>query len=167
MTTIQCYDEDGRAVSVAPTAITFRPAVYGIFIENEAVLLHHHPRTERWQPPGGILGDTETPFQAVRHHFRNLTGITPLLGPLLYSEERYVLDHERCAWHLSHLYYALDRPPLTASTPAELRGEQAYHFVPLATLRRQDMQFGYDAVQAAVMRLGPGSGRLQSPPPPG
>lgn len=155
MATIRCYDEDGRSVPVAPEAITFRPAVYGIFIENDTVLLWRHPRTQRWQPPGGILDDLQTPDQAVRYHFRNLTGITPLLGPLLYTEDRYVLDRDRRAWHLSHLYYALDRPPLTSTTPAELSGEQEISAVPLAELRRQDMQFGYDAVQAAVIRLGP------------
>ena len=165
MATIRCYDEDGRAFPVSPEAITFRPAVYGIFIENEAVLLMRHPRTERWQPPGGILGDVDTPTQAVRHHFRNLTGITPVLGPLLCSEERYVLDSERRAWHLSPLYYALERPPMTATTLAELSGEQETSRVPLADLRREDMQFGYDAVQAAILRLGPGHGALRTPPP--
>lgn len=153
MATIRCYDRDGRSFPVDPEALTFAPAVYGIFIENDRVLLMRQPPAERWQLPGGILNQLETPTQAVRHHIRNLTGITPMLGPLLAVEEQYHLDADRQAWHLSVMYYALDRPPLTATTLAEIEGDAEREFVPISTLHRQQLQFGYDAILAGQARL--------------
>lgn len=150
---ISCFDAQGSSVSVAPETVTFRPAVYGIFIENEQVLLLRHPQRGLWQPPGRILQSHEIPMEVVRHHFREVTGVMPLLGPLLYVEEQHWLDEEGRAWHLSVLYYALDRTTSMATTLADIQGSQETEWVPLDTLQRQEMQFGYQAIQAGRLRL--------------
>lgn len=154
MATVRCFDEDGKAIPVAPEAITFSPAVYGVFLENNQVLLIPHPRTKRWVLPGGLLTATNTPPQAVRYHFREITGITPVLGPMVYLEERYIIDNDRRAWHLTAVYYALSRPPLNATTLAEIENNQNFSFVPLTNITRHNMQFGYDAIQACKIHLG-------------
>jgi ADP-ribose pyrophosphatase YjhB (NUDIX family) len=153
MATVCCYDVYGNAVPVAPESIVFRPAVYGIFIENDYILLLRHPQSELWHPPGSVLASHETPTQAVRHYFRQLTGMTPILGPLLFVEDQYHVDDARQAWHLSVLYYALDRPVATAATLAELEGSVQPGWLPLAELKRNQMQFGYEAIQAGWLRL--------------
>lgn len=153
MATVCCYDVYGNAVPVAPESIAFRPAVYGIFIENEHILLLRHPQSELWHPPGSMLAAHETPTQAVRHYFRQLTGMTPILGPLLFVEDQYHIDGARQAWHLSVLYYALDRPTATAATLAELESSAQPDWLPLAELERNQMQFGYEAIQAGWLRL--------------
>lgn len=153
MNSIICYDWEGNAHSVAVEHVQFRPAVYGIFIENDQVLLVRHPHTDRWQPPGGILRSDETPSQAVRHYFRQITGMTPRLGPLLSIDDQYLIDENEQAWHLSVLYYALDRPEATVATLTEIESSAQPEWVHLAQLRREDLQLGYDAIEAARLRL--------------
>lgn len=153
MTTILCYDIEGNRVPVAAEAISFRPAVYGIFIEHDQILLLRHRQSELLQPPGSILAAHETPTQVIRHHFRQLTSMTPLLGPLLFVEDQYRIVAEQ-AWHLSALYYALSRPTATATTLSATEEEPSYPvWVHLNNLRRNQMMFGYEAIRAGQLNL--------------
>jgi ADP-ribose pyrophosphatase YjhB (NUDIX family) len=153
MATIICYDVFGNAVPVAPEALTFRPAVNGIFIENNQILLQKHPQTGLWHPPGSVLAENETPAQAIRHIFRDLTGMTPLLGPLLFVEDQYHIDDDRRAWCLSTLYYALERP-MAAATLAEPDDSAVQpDWVSLDDLARHQMQYGYEAILAGKLQL--------------
>ncbi|HRQ39235.1 MAG TPA: NUDIX domain-containing protein [Chloroflexota bacterium] len=149
MATILCHDISGDVFPVAPEALFFRPAVYGIFIENSQVLLQKHPQTQRWHPPGSVLAVNETPTQAARHVFRRLTGMTPRVGAMLYMEDQYVMDSERRAWQLSVVYYALERP----STAATISDTSKVEWLSLNELDRSQMQFGYEAVQAGRLQL--------------
>lgn len=150
MATIICHDIQGNPIPVAPEALIFRPAVYGIFIENNQVLLHKYQYSSLWCPPGAILAAHETPNQIIRHTFRKLTGMTPKLGPMLYMEDQYLFDGERRAWHFAVVYYALERP----STAATLSMDSGItEWVPLADLDRRQMQFGYEAIQAGRLQL--------------
>jgi len=149
MATILCHDAAGNTFPVAPEALNFRPAVYGIFIENGQVLLQKHPQTLLWHPPGSILAENETPTQAVRHVFRRLTGMTPRMGAMLYVEDQFMMDEDRRAWQFSVVYYALERP----STAATISETGKVEWVPLDGLERQQMQFGYEAVQAGRLQL--------------
>jgi ADP-ribose pyrophosphatase YjhB (NUDIX family) len=152
MTTILCYDGHGNEVTVSSDAVIFRPAAYGILIENEQVLLTSHRQTGLWHPPGSILETHETPTQSLKHHFRRVAGLAPLVGPLLFVEDQYRLDEQECAWQLSVLYYALDRPLYSTMSVSEMDLFEA-NWIPLAELRRSNVQFGYDAIQAGRLRL--------------
>lgn len=152
MKTITCYDLEGKPHAVPADQLLFSPAVYGIFIENEQVLLARHPQTGRWQPPGGRLRPDETPTQSVRHYFREITGMTPKLGSLLIVEEQYALDADGQAYHLSNLYYNLDRPDATVATLTEIENANLGEWVNLAELKRSDLQLGYDAITAGRLR---------------
>jgi ADP-ribose pyrophosphatase YjhB (NUDIX family) len=149
---IYCYDKAGEAIAVSPDAIIFRPAAYGILIENEQILLVSDPDTSLWHPPGHILEAHETPTQALKHHLRQVVSLTPLIGPLLFVEDQYRIDEADQAWHLSLLYYALDRPPYSAVTLGEMETSEV-KWVRLAELERPNLQFGYEAIQAACLRL--------------
>ena len=154
MATIVCYDREGKAHSFASEDIAFRPAVYGIFIENDQVFLLKHPETNLFYPPGKILAEDEPPTQVVRQQFRKLTGLALQLGPLIFVEDQYVVDDEQQPWQLSLLYYALERPMITmAPTMAEVDDYEQPEWVLLDGLQRQQMQFGYEAIQAARLRL--------------
>jgi ADP-ribose pyrophosphatase YjhB (NUDIX family) len=152
MATILCYDTEGNRVPVAAEAISFRPAVYGIFIEHDQILLLRHRQSELLQPPGSILADHGTPPQLIRHHFLQLTNVTPLLGPLLFVTGQYRLVTER-AWHLSALYYALSRPTAAATTLSETEESTYPVWVFLNDLHRNQMMFGYEAVRAGQLNL--------------
>ncbi|MBK7893853.1 MAG: NUDIX domain-containing protein [Candidatus Promineifilaceae bacterium] len=152
MATIVCYDIHGNAVPVAAEAITFRPAVYGIYIENTQILLQKQPQTGLWHPPGTMLAPSDTPTQAIRHYFRQIAGLTPVIGSLLFVEDQYFLDEARRAWKLSAMYYGLERPLTTATTLTESDEANQIEWVPLANLQRTQFQFGYEAVQAGKLQ---------------
>lgn len=152
MKQIVCYNPEGTPVPVPADSLTFRPAVYGIFIENQQVLLMRDPAVDLWRPPGGILQPHEPPTQAVRHFFREVTGMTPKLGPLLHVEEKYRIDDDGQAWHLTMLYYALDRPEATVATLTEIENTIQPDWVPLNELRREQLLLGYEAIEAGKLR---------------
>lgn len=152
MSTIVCYDVFGQAHPTQVEETEFRPASYGIFIENKHILLIQHEQTGLWYPPGGILDEKETPSQAVRHHFRRVTGMVLELGPLVFVEDQYVYDAGR-AWHLSVLYYALKRPSAASSSISEPISNVTRAWIELDELQREKMQFGYEAIRAGQLHL--------------
>ncbi|GJM40445.1 MAG: hypothetical protein DHS20C20_07270 [Ardenticatenaceae bacterium] len=152
MATIVCYDIHGNAVPVAAESITFRPAVYGIYIENNQVLLQKQPETELWYPPGTMLSASETPTQIIRQYFRQLVGLTPAIGSLLFVEDQYFLDEARRAWKLSAMYYGLERPLTTATSLTETDEANQIEWISLTHLQREQFQFGFEAVQAGKLQ---------------
>ncbi|MCP4362563.1 MAG: NUDIX hydrolase [Chloroflexi bacterium] len=148
MATIICTDNLGNPIPVAPEALTFRPAVYGIFIENNQILLQQHPQTDLWHPPGTILAENETPTQVIRQTFQQLIGMIPKLGPMLFVEDQYIIDDERRAWHYSVLYYSLERSP----TASAISDSSQTTWLPLDNLEREQMHFGYEAIQAGRLQ---------------
>lgn len=150
---VTCYDIEGKPVTVPAESVEFRPAVYGILIEHDQVLLLRHPQTGLWQPPGCILSPQQTPAQALRHHFRRKTGMLPDLGPLLYIEDQNRVDEQGQAWCLSVLYYALERPATGPSALVSPADPPRSELISLSELLRSQMQFGYDAILAGQLRL--------------
>ncbi|MBE2197684.1 MAG: NUDIX domain-containing protein [Anaerolinea sp.] len=151
---IHCYDTSGNATPVAPESVQFRPAAYGILIdEYEQVLLLRHTQTNLWYPPGGILSPQETPKQAVRFHFRRIMGSTPQVGSLLFVEDQYRITDDNQAWHLSMMYYAMEKPTLSTTTLGEsVDSDVAARWVPVLELDRTKMQFGWEAIQAGQLQ---------------
>lgn len=151
MTTIQIFDAQGQSQTVSSKALTFRPAIYGIFIEHDQILLLRHQETQLLLPPGRIVAENEVPTQAIRHYFRDLASITPDLGPLLFIENQYRQENGRF-WQLSVLYYALKRPSAASihfatSADAPIQPE----WLPLNSLDLPMFEFGYEAVQAGKL----------------
>lgn len=144
---VTCYDVYGNAVEVEPSQIHFRPAAYGIFIENEHMLVQSHPITQLWHPPGLVLDEQVEVEQVLQKHFRQLIHVAPAINSLLWIEEQFRIDETQQAWHLSVMYFQAKRP-LSSSTTAIKTG-QLLTWLPLKSLQRAQMQFGYSAVQAA------------------
>lgn len=151
MTMVQIFNAQGRAQTVAAKDLIFRPAVYGIFIELDQVLLLRDLETQLLSPPGRIVNENEEPTQAIRHYFRELAAITPDLGSLLFIETQYRQENDQ-AWKLSALYYAIERPSLASISFSEDTTLQP-EWVPLNSLERTQFQFGYEAVQAGKLHL--------------
>lgn len=150
---VYCCDVHGQLHPVPRTQITFNPAVYGILVEDGQVLLHKNRTTQWYQPPGGRVAPEQTATQAMRQHFRATTGITPIIGDLLLVEDVYELDEERKAWHISRMYYALERPVGGREGLIDFENSARPDWVDLAKLKREHLQLGYDAVIAAVRRM--------------
>lgn len=152
MSLMRCYDDDGQAHLAAVESLQFSPAVYGIFIENTRVLLLRQGPHGLYAPPGLLLPGHEQPGQALRHYFRRLTGLTPILGSLLLIEEQHRWL-EGQGWRVAAMYYALQRP-FTGSihlNPDSATGA-APEWVELMALQRQQFQFGFQAVAAGIAR---------------
>jgi len=151
MATIICHDIQGQPTPVAPEALTFRPAAYGIFIENDLVLLQKEPESGLWYPPGRPLTNHDTPAQVIRHHFRQLTGMIPIVGPFVFVEEQYIIDQEQRPWHQALMYFAVERPPVAATALPAVATAAQPEWVSLSEISRPRMQFGYDALQAGIL----------------
>jgi hypothetical protein len=146
---VWCYDALGNAMAVAPEKLVYRPAVYGLFVEHGEIWLLHHPDTRLYYPPGLIVAENQSPRPALLACLRQLTGLTLATGPLLFLEEQYRMDESGQAWHLSAMYYGVLRPPLAVTMPVETNTTVQTSWVPLGDLTREQMQFGYQAIQAA------------------
>lgn len=150
MTSTVFYDFSGTPHYAPIEEILFRPASYGIFIENHHILLVQHPETGLWHPPGGVLNSHQTPAQKVRSHFRRVMGLVPEVGPLVFVEDQHVFNDDQ-AWHLSALYYALRRPTAVSSSVSEPTSKLTRAWIDLEELQREKLQFGYEAIRAGQL----------------
>lgn len=153
MSLTRCYDDDGQVYSVAAESLQFSPAVYGIFIENNRVLLLRRANAGLYAPPGLLLPDHEEPGEAIRHYFRRLTGVSPILGALLLIQEQYRWL-EGQGWRVAAMYYGLQRP-FTASLHlnSDAVAGASPEWVELLALQRSQFQFGFKAVSAGITQL--------------
>lgn len=147
---IYCTNDRGQVVAVAPDALQASPAVYGIMIdEYEQVLLLPHEPTELWRPPGGLLTPQQTPQNAVRHFFRQVTGMTAQVLSLIYVEDQYRIVEEGQAYRLSMMYYALRKSTFTAVSLDPNGETAAARWLPIAELQPANLLFGWEAIRAA------------------
>ncbi len=145
-----CSDDFGQLVPVEREALLFRPAVYGILLENTQVLLHAHARTGRWHLPGGFVEREQAPDQALRLHFRSTTGMMPVIQSVAMVDDLFYYDGEQ-GYRLSALYYLVGRPSAGLANLIDFNNEARPEWVSLSTLDRLDMQFGFDAIQNAQL----------------
>ncbi|MDX1687558.1 MAG: NUDIX domain-containing protein [Candidatus Promineifilaceae bacterium] len=145
-----CVDEEGELIAVPTEQVTFRPAVYGILIDNGRVILKRRGPKNLWRPLGGRLACGQTPAQVLQARFRASTGFVPVPGPMLLLEEQHRVDEEGKAWHLVAMYYALRRPAGSVAMMNDRASQgEGSQWVPLEELTAEAMLFGYQAVDAA------------------
>lgn len=152
MSTVVCYDDHGTKHSVATKNLLFYPASFGIFIENNHILLIQNTVSNLWHPPGDVLNSGETPTEAVRQQFRRITGMVPDMGPLIFVEDRYVVK-EGEGIQLASLYFLLRRPSTAGPSIAEASSEFKRSWFALDELKREKLQFGYEAIRAAELHV--------------
>lgn len=153
MKTVICHDIFGQKKEIPANQLIFRPAVYGIFIENQQVLLLEEPQSSLWQLPGGPLASHHPPIQALLTFFRLQTGLIVNPGPMLFVEDRYVLDGDGQAWQHSALYYAVRRPVGANAGLATGKSTAVFDWLSLRDIKRESLQFGYEAIQAGYLQL--------------
>lgn len=121
-------------------------AVYGILIENDRVLLL--PQEDgAWRLPGGTVPVGETPAQTVRQLSWLAAGFIPEVGSLVFVEDQNCPEEEPVCFSVA-LFFVLRRPRaaymmIDADAPAHPE------WVSLSLLRREQLQGGWDAIQAA------------------
>lgn len=145
-----CYDVYGQAFVVEEKDVLFRPAVYGLLIENNQILLVKNERG-LWELPGRRLETHEAPTHIVRHHLRQLTGLTLRVSSLVFVEDAFHMDESGQAWHLSMMYYDLSRLDASAAVVIAEDMSLQTEWVPSVMVQRESLQFGYEAIQAAIL----------------
>ncbi len=153
MTTIVCYDPQGQPVPVAESALTYRLAAYGIFTENNEILLLHDTETDWFAWPGAVLAVGERPLQVVSRAYHQLTGVVPRVGPLVLMEDLYQIDGDGRAWHLSAMYYWLERPSATSISLMALNNNLRPRLVQASDVNINQLKFGRQALQLALRRI--------------
>lgn len=149
---VYCCDVSGNLIAVPRSNLLFSPAVYGVLIENQRVLLQEEPKSRLYHPPGGRIPAEQTTAQALRQHFRAATGLTPEVGQLLMVQDEYRLENNQ-GWHLAVMYYALDRPAAGRASLVDFDKLTKPEWVSVNDLKRADLLFGYEAIQSASKRL--------------
>ena len=147
-----CFNDNGQVVDVSGPPAGVRPAVYGILIENDQVLLQPHEQSSLWQPPGKVLEAGETPTAALLRCFQAAAGILPAITGLLFAEDRCWLDGEGKVWRLSALYYGLKRPTAGVAGMINFDSAARPEWFPLENLTRDKMLLGFEAVEAGRVR---------------
>lgn len=153
MTTTVCYDPNGQPMVVATHSLTFSPAAYGIFVEDHEVLLLQDTKTDLFAWPGAVLQVGERPLQVVSRIYHLLTGVVPVVESLACMEDLYQVDGSGRAWHLSAMFYWLERPSATSLALTKVDPNLLPQMIPAASVQRSQLQFGYQALQVALQRL--------------
>lgn len=147
MNQVYCFDEQGNTVMVAADLLRPVPAAYGVLIEHGQVLLVQRPQTTLWQPPGGLLAQDELPESLLRQQVRQVLGVVPEVGDLLHVEAQNRVDAQGQPWRVAALYYALSRPEQPSAIRVDT-ADTAVEWIALADLRRDMLNFGYEAIWA-------------------
>lgn len=141
-----------RNKRATPTAAV-QPAIYGILLENDQVLLQRNPETGLWQPPGQLLQPGQLPQQAISTAFQALLMFSPQAGPLVFMEEVRASTINGQPQHLTRLYYLLNRPSGVLAAIQEISNRQDVQWTAIHDLRREKMHLGYAAIQVAWRRM--------------
>lgn len=144
-------DHAGQLPQAPREASLFRPAVYGILIENHQVLLLRPLSTAAWQLPGEIVQPGEMPAQALRQSVWSAAGFVPEVGPVVFVEDQYRPEGDHM-WQLTLLYFELRRPEAPYAM-IDFDRAAGPEWVSLNMLQRDQLQWGWDAVIAAQARL--------------
>ncbi len=153
MTTIVCYDPHGQPVPIAANTLTFSPAAYAVFIENHEILLLKDTATGWMTWPGAVLQAGERPYYVVSRAYHQLTGIMPVVGPLLFMDDLYQVDGNGRAWHILAMFYWLERPSATSFSLNTIDTNLQPQMIAANLVERSQLQFGYQALQAGLRRL--------------
>ncbi len=149
---VLCADAHGILTRVAVEELKFSPAVYAIFIENNQILLQRNAGSYLWQPLGGLASPIETMEGALARHIRREVGVEAEIVSMLWGEEAYRIDAGNKAWHLSVFYYIVSRSA-RGRIRLDLEEASRCEWRSIQLLRRERMQFGYDAMLAGWSKL--------------
>lgn len=126
---VTCHDIEGNTYQVSANKLTFRPAVYGVIIQNNKVLL-----SKQWDGydfPGGGIELGESTEEALEREVKEETGIEVNVGQILHSEHSFFkLPFKGTFVHSIHLYYQCEMIAGELSTQFLVAQEQEYAGMP-------------------------------------
>ncbi len=103
-TQVTCIDIEGKTYQVSSDKLTFRPAVYGVIIKDDEILL-----SKQWGGydfPGGGIDLGEGTEAALQREVMEETGMMVSVGGILHCQHSFFkLPFEGAFVHSIHMYY--------------------------------------------------------------
>ena len=101
---VKCHDIDGKSYEVDSNSLEFRPAVYGVAVDHQSVLLS--PQWDGYDYTGGGVKLGERLADALKREFWEETGYQVELGPLLHVNDSFFkLPFSGRFVHSIHIFY--------------------------------------------------------------
>lgn len=101
---VTCEDIEGNKFEIEAEKLSFRPAVYGVIIQNEKILL-----SKQWDGyalPGGAIELGETFSESVKREVKEETGLNVEVGELIDCKESFFkLPYKDKCVHSLLLFY--------------------------------------------------------------
>jgi 8-oxo-dGTP diphosphatase len=101
---ITCEDIKGKTYQVSTNDLTFRPAVYGVIVKDDEILL-----SKQWDGydfPGGGIDLGEPTEQALLREVKEETGLDVEIGPILHCDHSFFkLPFKGDYVHSIHMFY--------------------------------------------------------------
>ncbi|MFZ5438160.1 MAG: NUDIX domain-containing protein [Patescibacteria group bacterium] len=101
---VTCEDVQGNTYQVAVDQLTFRPAVYGVIIQDHKVLL-----SKQWDGydfPGGGIELGENTIEALKREVKEETGLEVEVKEVIFADNSFFkLPFKEKFVHSIHLYY--------------------------------------------------------------
>lgn len=102
--TVICHDLDGKQYKVSVDKLQFRPAIYGIIIQKDKILLSR--QWDGYDFPGGGIDLGETFEEALVREVWEETGLKVAMKNFVLSEESFFkMPFNRGYVHSHHFYY--------------------------------------------------------------
>lgn len=111
--TVTCRSLRGSRREFPAEVVRFRPAAYGLCIDDDRLLLTRSLFTGRWEPPGGAFEPWETLEEGLAREFAEETGLRVRAHTLVEFRDDFVafFDHPFHSLRFYYLVTLLDNPP--------------------------------------------------------
>ena len=104
ITKVTCQDIEGKKYEISPDELSFRPAVYGVIIKDEKILLARE--WDGYDFPGGAIELGENTEDALVREVKEETGLNVDVDQLLYCNNAFFkLPFKGNFVHSIHMYY--------------------------------------------------------------
>jgi 8-oxo-dGTP pyrophosphatase MutT (NUDIX family) len=115
MSIVVILDANGQKHRVDSNNLIFRKAVYGLYIQNNKLLMVKDKISKKWEFPGGGMENNESPLEGLKREFFEETGLTILdtrLSPdnLVYSGLELFFDiNSNQAWKTKRDFFFISK----------------------------------------------------------
>ncbi|WP_051351022.1 NUDIX hydrolase [Sulfobacillus thermosulfidooxidans] len=154
---VKISDLHGHFHEFSPQEIHFRPAAYGLLVQNQQILLSLSRFSGKWDLPGGGIEPWETLEAGLTREFFEETGLVVNVQQFLGLRESFIAFF-RYPFHSLRFYYQVEN---TSSSSQELKPENhelldlkwwPFNQIPLGQMNADDISI----IQHYLQRQDPG-----------
>ena len=140
MKIIRCVDLHGQEVEVNVDSLEYRPAVYGLVVENGKLLVYRSKNSGTLMLPGGQVEKGERMREALAREVREEVGMEIERAEFFYADDDFYFNEIKNQGYQVYCYYYFcqlkkDQAGIIIHPGAEVTD---FQWVPVATLRTED-----------------------------